>query len=454
MQCSTKISRFLETMCEQIRWEKAHYMISEEMENHILDQKYAFIAEGLDEETATEKAIKEMGDPVLIGTELDRTHRPKTEWSIIFLTGIILLLGFGIRSIVGLEPDTPYFLLRDLTTTGIGLLGMTLAYFVDFTIIGRFPKSIFAGLTIATIGTMALSPHIHGRPAYVPFMLLLFPTVMAGVIYNMRNKGCLGIILSGLFFVIPLLMGIMSSYLSIALLCGLAFLILITIAITKGWFNVDKLQGLLLVYIPTIIVSGIFFIKIVLGRQYMVDRLLAIINPANDPMGSGYLTGLMRNMLSNAKLIGKGTLGEMSYMIPEIHTNYILTYLIHRLGWIPFIIVIGVVSIFIIHGFKLCSKQKSVLGRLVSTAVLTTFTMEVVLYTITNLGFPVIGSLTLPFISYSGMSTIINMSLIGVMLSAFRTGDIVRDNSITSKQAKGKFLEVVDGKIIIDLNSR
>ena len=50
-------------------------------------------------------------------------------------------------------------------------------------------------------------------------------------------------------------------------------------------------------------------------------------------------------------------------------------------------------------------------------AVLVTFTMEVILYVITNLGLPIMGSLTLPFISYSGMSTIVNMTLIGIMLS-------------------------------------
>src|SRR5699024_6637076 len=102
----------------------------------------------------------------------------------------------------------------------------------------------------------------------------------------------------------------------------------------------------------------------------------------------------------------------------------------------------------------LISKQKSVLGRLVSTAVLTTFSMEVVLYTISNLGFPLIGSITLPFISYSGMSTIVNMILIGVMLSVFRTGDVVRDRVLKSKGRECKFLEIVDGKIIIDLNSK
>lgn len=71
----TKIREYLNDVCNQIRWKKAHYIICEELENHIIDQKAAFVQMGMDEETATDKAIKEMGDPILVGSELDQTHR-------------------------------------------------------------------------------------------------------------------------------------------------------------------------------------------------------------------------------------------------------------------------------------------------------------------------------------------------------------------------------------------
>lgn len=120
MQFFTKIDRFLRTVCEQIRWEKAHNMIYEEMKNHIIDQKNAFMDGGLDEKTAVDRAIKEMGDPVLIGMELDQAHRPKTEWGIIFLTGIMLLFGFGIRLFVSHELHTPLLLGKNLISILIG----------------------------------------------------------------------------------------------------------------------------------------------------------------------------------------------------------------------------------------------------------------------------------------------------------------------------------------------
>ncbi len=427
MQYSAKLNEFIETICEQIRWKKAHNIVSEERRNHVIDQKNAFMDKGLDEETAMEKAIKEMGDPVLIGTELDRTHRPKMEWNIFLLTGIMIILGFGIRYIASFEPDTPFMLGRSLMATLIGIACMIGAYFIDFTFIGRYPKSIFAGLTVLSILSILLSPVIRGKHLYVQFILLAFPTVMAGIIYNMRSKGYLGIILSGAFFIIPVLIGLRIPSMSVVALISLCFLILITMVIIKGWFNVNKLYGMLLIYIPTFSVVIVGFIRLI-SNNYKRERFLNIINPFKDPLGDGYISARMREMLAGAKFIGRGDLGSNPYMIPEINTNYIMTYLIHRLGWLSFIVVMGVISFLIIRSFKLCYKQKSILGKLVSMAVLVTFTMEVIFYVITNLGLPIMGSLTLPFISYSGMSTIVNMTLIGIMLSVFKSGDILKDS--------------------------
>lgn len=57
MQYSAK---FLENICKQIRWKKAHAIVSEEIRNHVIDQKNAFVKEGLDEKNAMEKAIKDL----------------------------------------------------------------------------------------------------------------------------------------------------------------------------------------------------------------------------------------------------------------------------------------------------------------------------------------------------------------------------------------------------------
>jgi cell division protein FtsW (lipid II flippase) len=452
MQQSNKISQFLKTVCEQIRWKKAHDIIEEEIENHIIDQKNAFMANGLNEEVAIDKALKEMGDPVLIGSELDRTHKPEVEWSIILLTGLILILGFALRLLVTYDSNMPLTVSNNLISVVLGIGFMIIVYFLDFTIIGKYPKIIFLALIVVTIGAMGVSPIINGKYFYVQFIVMLFPIAFSGIIYNMRAYGYLGIILSGLFFGFSGFVVLIIPSVSSMFLYSVTCLILLTFAITKGYFNVNKKRAMLLVYIPIIFI--LFLVTIgILNSPYCLERLLNAFNPYLDPLGTGYIGIVIRDMLVHAKFYKHLELGSSDIILPNINTDYMLTYVIHRLGWISFIFIIAVILAFIIRSSIICVKQKSVLGKLVSIAVLLTFIMQVVIYVASNLGFQLFSPLTLPLISYGGTGTIINMILIGVMLSVFKSGNLACDNLKTSMWRGSKLIKIANGKIIIDLNN-
>ncbi|MFZ3131578.1 MAG: permease prefix domain 1-containing protein [Desulfosporosinus sp.] len=90
LQQPSKITEYLEAVRQQIRWKKAQSPVLEEIKNHIIDQKDAFISDGLNEEEATDRAIAEMGDPIVVGEQLDRAHRPRL---IGLGIGILLVLG-------------------------------------------------------------------------------------------------------------------------------------------------------------------------------------------------------------------------------------------------------------------------------------------------------------------------------------------------------------------------
>ena len=85
--------QFLETVTEQIRYGKVREMISDELENHIEDQKEAFMSDGISEAQSYQKAMEDMGDPVEVGISLDRIHRPKMEWKMILLVLGLSVLG-------------------------------------------------------------------------------------------------------------------------------------------------------------------------------------------------------------------------------------------------------------------------------------------------------------------------------------------------------------------------
>lgn len=71
-----RISAFVEAVGAEIRWKKARPLLTEEIRTHLLDQRDACVAQGMAEDEAQAEAVRQMGDPVALGADLDRVHRP------------------------------------------------------------------------------------------------------------------------------------------------------------------------------------------------------------------------------------------------------------------------------------------------------------------------------------------------------------------------------------------
>ena len=458
MQQYDKINGYLKKVCDQIRWKKAHGFVTKELEDHIIDQKDTFLAEGMSEDESIEKAIEEMGDPIAVGTELDRTHKPKPEWSIIFLTCMLVIVGTLIRIFMASDTfssNTFHDLM--LTILGIGVIIFT--YFLDYTTIGKYPRLIYFGLILISIASMDILPSVfngisrlHGQYFYPKFLMLLFPTAFAGIVYSMRNRGYEGIILSGIYYIFPAIICYLIPSSANLVMYTITCLIILTYAILKGWFNVKKLTAMLLVYIPTVILSGVMLIY---AAQY--ERFQAAINPYIDPLGDGWMAVNTRKIIANANFMGASDYITNIYgvhtedVLPVINTELLLTYLVDRLGWISFIGIMLVLTIFIIRCFQAILKQNNILGGIVSMSIMVNFIMQIISYVIYNLGFQMFEPLALPLISFGRTSYIINMFLIGIMLSVFRNSSLYSSRELANNHSK-KIFSYVDGKIIIDLN--
>lgn len=456
MQPIEKIDKYVNLICEQIRWKKTHPGISEEMHNHIIDQRDAFMAEGLDEDTATDKAILETGDAATIGTQLDRTHRPKPQWFMLSLTAALIAVGLFLRIFCISDGD-----IRDpriqLLSAGITVLVMLAAYFLDFSLIGKYPKilyCLFIGLFILSVVS---SVEINSKLYYPQFLAIFTPLFFVGIVYSMRNKGYGGIILCGVAFAIPAYLILLIPSASLLLMSALCCLMLLITAICKDWFGVKRRNGILLVAIPTMLIGA--FVFTIIPQAWR--RLAVVFNPHLEPLNYGWEGVIKRALLANSRLIGRGTMpetfGEISttqlqFILPSHTADNFLTYLIFNIGWLAAIALLAVIAFFIVKGFMLCLKQKSILGLLVSLSVMGMFTMQIVGYVIWNMGISFSAPISLPFISKGDIASITNGALIGLMLSCFRTGDVVRDKrAIAPEKVKNRFITWSDGKIIITL---
>ena len=98
------MEEYIKMLLEQVRFQKAHKAIGDEIRSHIEDQVQANISEGMDQETAEKKAVEDMGDPVDVGIELDKVHRPKMAWGVVIVALVIAVIGTLVQVLVVNDP--------------------------------------------------------------------------------------------------------------------------------------------------------------------------------------------------------------------------------------------------------------------------------------------------------------------------------------------------------------
>ncbi|HEY4390932.1 MAG TPA: FtsW/RodA/SpoVE family cell cycle protein [Paenibacillus sp.] len=432
---SGSVQDFLQKVCKEIRFRSVHAKIGRELSDHIEDQKDEYIQQGFSEETATLMAIEQMGDPTLIGKPLNKAHQPITEWSILLITALLVLIGGTLQYFISQSNATridafSYF----LHYAPVGLAVFTLMYFFNFTWFVRYSIAIYLVLvSITVMGFYMLSAKVNGSYIHVQYLSLLFIPVLAGIIYRYRNKGWLGVIYSYVYYCIAAYMCIIAPTSSALILFTISYLTILTIAVGREVFGKINRYVLPLIYTFALLVPGLLITTSSYRlASYRVAKLTAMFNPKIDPLGAGYIQITVRNLISSSKPIGAaifnnvaGSSMAIEEILPSWNTDFSLTYIIAKLGYVPGMAVIVILFILISRMFSSVLKQKNAPAFLVSFAACLAIAGQIILYVLTNLGIFMPMSFNLPFVSYGAYGFITNMALMGLLLSVYRRTNVV-----------------------------
>lgn len=443
---------YVNAVCSQIRWKKARDGIREELEGHISDQRAAYIGVGMSEVEATEKAVEQMGDPVEVGAQLDRLHRPKPQPMMLLLVFAIVLSGLVFKILVPEFSTGEHFMIKQVVSLLLGTASMFAVYFFDYSMICKYPKRLFwAVIAIICGSALLVKMHLASTSVFASFSLML-PVAFTGVIFSTRSKGYFGIFIClAALSVQTFLCFIMPSVTcgAMVFLCGM---LLTGLAISKNHFHTNKLFSFLMLGAFLVITAFIVFHIILNGRMPM--RLNYAFSPQDYSTGGGWMSMTIRETLANASFAGKGEVPDafaalVAHQPLNIPSDWMLFYLIHRYGWVSFILIAALFGLFFGKAARACARLKSVAGIYVCTAVLLVLAFQFVLYCTANLGFNLLSPLSLPLFS-GGSATAVNLGLVGLMLSAFRN-DCSDKSSVCTRERESRFC-LKDGKLIINLN--
>lgn len=430
------VSKFLHDVCTEVKYKKIHTELSKELQCHIDELMFEYIEKGMNEEEAAKEAVNQMGNPFQIGKKLNNTHKPKTEWSIVALIITMVLIGavtfISITSTNAIASSPTSY----ITYVILGIVVCLTCYLFDYTKIEKYSFHIFIGTITFLFFSPLFSIRVNGTPflrigpfiimpttIVIPFLLISF----AGLL----NKWCTYSIkdmiklISLALISILIFVNIPSTVNAMMISCG--YIVMLTIAITNKDFKGNRKKTLLSLY-----ASGItIFLYFIAVEPYRMRRLFSFINPESDPTGDGYQNFMLHKMLSYAKLLGNNKSlfidinGTKHMALPALNSEFIFTYIVCAFGWIIGAFVIIIFALTIIRIFFAIKKIHSPFGKYMASSIITVFSLQSIANILMNLGFfPIVG-ISLPFISYGGSSFMINMILLGLLLSVYRRKDLV-----------------------------
>lgn len=370
-ECNT-IQAYLDAVAEQIRWKRAKPVVLSELERHLEDQRDTFASEGC--ANAEQLAVEEMGDPVSVGAELDRIHRPKPQWGLLSLTVLLALSGAILRVVLTADWSIygeNFYLRRTVLAFVLGCGALLLGYFLDYVRLGRWGRVLyFVGLVVG-IWALTRSPEINGRAYYTAYVTLCYPVVYVFWLYTWRNKGWRGLIF-GLFGTVPLeMICIFGPYMFGFAMLFVTGTVAALLAAWNDWFGLGRQKSVGAVLLWKLAAAGVTAGGVLLSGGGF-QRLAIALHPERDLMGSGYEAGMIRKALETAQWIGTGewstAISGRPYetTVPGCDGSALLTTLIYKLGWLPFLAVVMVFGVLVVWLLCRCLRQKSQLGKMLS----------------------------------------------------------------------------------------
>lgn len=399
------IKNFLNIVSEEIKYKPVRKNIVNELALHLEESKEFFVLDGMTNSVAEEKATLQMGDPKVIGKKLNKIHRNKIDWKLILIAVVLISLNFlnATNKGFGIELNNDISITQTVEAYIISIiLGIFIScvlYRINYQKIYKCSLLLYIMATILSIihcdfwgifdGTIFNNLAIFSTPMYI--------IAFVGLIENNNSKSKINLILLTVISIIVLAI----KNIEYALLVAIVYLIISIIKLSQQKENKYKFLIAILLLCVTLFIT---FLSLKLNIKIIYKE---------------------KDIINNAKLIGKiDTIDPReSYFIKN--TNYIFISLLANNGWL---ISCGMFALIILLNIKLIinsTKIKDLYGKFLIIGIASMFIARTVLNLVINIIFGIPSEFTVPLVSYGKLNLIIDMSCLSITLSIYRKKNII-----------------------------
>lgn len=423
------VAAYLAEVCRHVKATDVHKDINQELVGHLFERVEDLMElEQLDEEEAIAAAIKAMGDAQVVGIGLDAAHQPKTEWSVLAIFVVMLVMAVVAIFVMPIElmVDVPY----KLAIGFLGLMLMVAAYFYNYQRLARWSWVLF-GITLASMFYVLLfGTEINGSREWLllgqfgfniievsPYFLII---AIAGILYRdqawqhsskrkLLINSCKKLIA---FILLPLLVYVLIPKM-VSLLIYM-FGLFVLLLLYGRWRFILAASGTL--------IAGLLFL--LLHNDSLFRRLYTRLTfMFSDDLDARYQAMRSIEAVHAGGLWGQGA-RVANPNIPFAHSEMLYTYLVYSLGWVVGIVLVLVALTFIFRTIQMGLKTTDRYGRALIIGICSIFGLRLLWNLLMCLGMVPIVGIAPPFL-YLGSSSIIEFGLVGLILGVYRRKDMV-----------------------------
>jgi rod shape determining protein RodA len=350
---------------------------------------------------------------------------------LIFVIALIGLSAVYSATYTAKGPSPLYY--KQLLWVSIGVIIMFLALIPDYHTVGRYAYVLYAASLLLLLLVMVMGRTGMGAQrwlaigpfAFQPSELAKLSLTLALARYFAEDPkrggyGLRDLTIPGVMVLIPLVFVLKQPDLGTALMLLLTSALIVTIA------GLRMRSAFIIILIGAIVASAVFLVSPVRHKiwgslkPYQQNRIRAFIDPASDPLGSGYHANQSKIAVGSGQITGKGfrkgTQSQMAFL-PERHTDFIFAVIAEERGFIGTGLMVLLYLVLLLIGVDAAKNAKDRLGVLMAGGIVSMIS----LYVFINVGMavgivPVVG-VPLPLVSYGGTSIITTFIALGLLLN-------------------------------------
>ncbi|MBE3593619.1 MAG: stage V sporulation protein E [Candidatus Carbobacillus altaicus] len=363
-----------------------------------------------------------------------RSGLKKKPFDIILFFAVVMLLAIGLVMVLSASAviaehdfgDTFYYVKRQAIFAVLGIALMIMASEIDYWLYREHVRVIFLSALLSLM--IVLIPGIGvirggarswigiGAFSIQPAEFAKLALIVTLAVYLERHHERLGSFWRGLFP--PLLLGVF--FFALIMLqpdLGTGTVLLGTTVFMTFVAGARLLHLFLLGGVGLVAFAGL-----VAAAPYRLQRILAYLDPWQDPLGAGYQTIQSLYAIGPGGLFGLGLgMSRQKYQyLPEPYNDFIFAITAEELGLIGATFVLLLFGVIIWRGYLIALYAPDHFARLTAVGITSMILIQVLINVGVVIGLLPVTGITLPLMSAGGSSLLIILYGLGVLLNISR----------------------------------